>query len=70
MPLVQKRKQYLTKLMTNAINNNNEVPNLIKKKKEVPRILKVKRRIMEWLYKFATDEEVDEIAEKHNIKND
>jgi len=37
---------------------------------EVPEIKRVKRKLIEWLWKFAQDEEVYEIVKFYNIKID
>jgi hypothetical protein len=38
--------------------------------KDCETIKKIKRRIVDWLFKYANDEEVYEIAKFYNIKTD
>jgi hypothetical protein len=33
-------------------------------------VQKIRRRIIDWLHKYATPEQVREIAERYNIKTD
>lgn len=51
-----------------CLTNNLTYSKLNSKYEEVPEIKRVKRKIVDWLFKFAHDEEVYEIISSYNIK--